>query len=116
MIFFLKLTELVIESWSGDIIDYLKNEQICKVYHGQGTCVFKDGHTYKGEVKYGLLNGKGTFTWTDGTKYKGEFRENEITGKGQYIWADGSTYEGEVLNGLRHGKGKYINNKEGVEY
>lgn len=86
------------------------------MYHGQGTCQFKDGHTYKGEVRYGLLNGKGTFFWTDGTKYKGEFRENEITGKGQYTWADGSTYEGEVLNGLRHGFGVYKNEKEGAIY
>jgi hypothetical protein len=29
-----QLTELVIDNWSGDIIDYEKNGQICKVYHG----------------------------------------------------------------------------------
>ena len=89
-----QLTQLVIQNWTGDIIDYQKNGQvislltypfqICKVFHGQGTCVFKDGHEYKGELRYGLLHGKGTFKWTDGTVYKGEFRENEITGKGTY--------------------------------
>jgi hypothetical protein len=98
-----QLTELVIENWTGDIIDYEKNGQICHVYHGQGTCQFKDGHEYKGELRRGLLDGRGTFKWTDGTQYKGEFKENEITGKGNYTWKDGSTYVGHVLNGLRHG-------------
>jgi hypothetical protein len=50
------------------------------VYHGQGTCQFRDGHTFKGELRHGLLHGKGTFKWTDGTLYKGEFKNNEITG------------------------------------
>jgi len=77
-----QLTELVIEEWSGDIIDYEKNGQICKVYHGQGNCKFKDGHIFKGELKHGLLHGRGQFKWHDGTIYKGEFRENEITGNG----------------------------------
>lgn len=69
-----QLTELVIEDWSGDIIDYEKNGQvsnlyslaltsvvlqICKVYHGQGNCKFKDGHIFKGELKHGLLHGRG---------------------------------------------------------
>jgi len=111
-----QLTQLVIQNWTGDIIDYQKNGQICKVFHGQGTCVFKDGHEYKGELRFGLLHGKGTFKWTDGTLYKGEFRENEITGKGTYHWSDGSTYKGQVMNGLRHGQGTYINTEEGVEY
>jgi len=87
------------------------------VYHGQGTCEFRDGHTFKGDLKHGLLHGKnGTFTWVDGTVYKGEFTANEITGAGKYAWPDGSTYEGTVKNGLRHGKGKYNNPEEGVEY
>ena len=58
--------------------------QICKVYHGQGTCQFRDGHTYKGDLKHGLLHGKGQFNWTDGTVYRGEFKNNEITGVGRY--------------------------------
>lgn len=86
------------------------------MYHGQGTCQFRDGHMYKGELNNGLLHGKGQFTWTDGTVYKGQFTQNEITGVGRYQWPDQSTYEGEVQNGLRHGKGKYINVDEGVEY
>jgi hypothetical protein len=90
--------------------------QICKVFHGNGTCIFKDGHEYKGELRYGLLHGKGTFKWTDNTIYRGEFQENEITGKGSYQWSDKSTYKGEVLNGLRHGHGTYVNPEEGVEY
>ncbi len=89
-----QLTELVIKNWIGDIIDYEKNGQICKVYHGQGTCEFREGHIFKGEMKHGMLHGKGEFIWQDGTRYKGEFRDNEITGVGRYDWTDGSFYEG----------------------
>lgn len=75
----------MIKNWTGDIIDYEKNGQICKVYHGQGTCEFRDGHVYKGDLKHGLLHTKnGSFTWVDGTVYKGEFTANEITGFGKY--------------------------------
>lgn len=86
------------------------------MYHGQGTCEFREGHTFKGELRYGLLHGKGEFMWVDATRYKGEFRDNEITGTGRYDWPDASYYEGQVLNGLRHGRGVYTHPKEGVVY
>ena len=112
----IQLSQLVIAKWTGDVIDFHHNAQIVKVYHGRGKCEFKEGHTYTGEMRHGLLHGNGEFVWKDGTKYKGQFSENEITGEGNYFWPDNSFYEGEVLNGMRHGNGKYTNENQGVEY
>jgi len=84
--------------------------------HGRGKAIFKDGHTYEGDMKNGMLNGKGVFTWKDGTIFKGKFRNNEITGDGIYEFPDGSKYDGSVKNGIRNGQGKYINDKEGYVY
>ena len=46
------------------------------MYHGQGTCQFRDGHTFKGELRHGLLHGKGTFKYSDGDYFEGEYKDD----------------------------------------
>jgi hypothetical protein len=106
------LSALVITDWSGQTKSIIKNAETYEVMHGKGIAKFKDGQTYEGEIRNGMLHGRGTFTWIDKTVYKGKFRNNEITGSGRYEWPDGTVYEGDVKEGIRHGKGAYINEKE----
>jgi hypothetical protein len=52
-----------------------------------GTCGtqvvrFKEGHTYEGEWREGLMHGTGTMEFTDGVKYEGHFENNRISGCG----------------------------------
>ena len=80
------------------------------MYDGYGTCTFKDGHEYKGELRLGLLWGRGVFKWTDGTVYSGMFKENEITSgfpsksfdnaniRVQYVEGIGTVYNKGVIS------------------
>ena len=97
-----------------------KNSEIWTYsYLGYGKVTFKDGSTYTGSAKYGILetekNKECDIDFSDGTKYKGQIKNNQLTGKGSYNFPSGAIYEGEILNGLRHGYGKY-KSKDGITY
>ena len=88
-------------------------------YLGYGKVTLKDGSTYTGSAKFGILEtekGKNCkIDFADGTKYEGQIKNNQLTGKGTYLFPSGATYEGEIVNGLRHGYGKY-KSKDGITY
>ena len=51
--------------------------------HGNGTEVWKDGHTYVGQFKNGQKQGEGTMTYPNKFKqYKGPWHKNQRHGKG----------------------------------
>jgi hypothetical protein len=40
------------------------------------------------------MEGEGTFVWSDGRTFKGQWKDNLIHGKGVYKWPDGRIYDG----------------------
>lgn len=102
------------------VVEEENSELWFETLNGFGTVFFTNNITYKGYIKYGLLESiseeqLSTITFPDGTKYVGTVRNNQITGKGTYYFPEGSEYTGDILNGLRHGYGKYDSNT-GVVY
>ncbi len=69
------ISPLLVHSFDGE-----------KAFQGQGTAVFRSGHTYTGQFSTGALQGQGTYTWKDGVVYTGEFNDNKIQGSGTYTW------------------------------
>lgn len=69
------------------------------------TVTFKDGSSYTGDVKDGILDGFGTYTYADGRTYTGEFKNNRKHGEGHLKSPTGGSYEGQFVEGLYHGKG-----------
>lgn len=41
-----------------------------------------------------MKHGQGTYIWSDKSSYKGEWKENQIDGFGIYVHQDGRKYEG----------------------
>lgn len=61
---------------------------------------YKNGDTYKGELKDGKFNGHGTYTWAkkEGNllyKYEGNWVDGHREGQGVGYYADGAIYEGQ---------------------
>ena len=53
---------------------------------GKGKLTIAGGHTYKGQLKNGMMHGRGELEWPDGTKYIGQFVDNTLYGRGCYMW------------------------------
>ena len=69
---------------------------------------YKNGTSYKGDLKNGKPNGKGIMSYFNGDKYTGEFKDGILEGLGEFKSANGEIYSGEFTNGNRHGIGKIV--------
>ena len=64
---------------------------------------------FVGEWVKGLQQGNGTALYDNGNTYKGEFWEGLKHGKGIFeVPSKGDIYTGQFKNGMRHGKVKHM--------
>ncbi len=75
--------------------------------HGTGEFQGRDGSSYSGEFRNGLMEGKGDLVTPDGRHYKGDFLKNMPHGEGECLWPDGRRYRGNFREGMMHGIGVY---------
>ena len=57
--------------------------------NGNGTYIWRNGRTYKGEFSNGLRHGKGAQTWIDGSSYVGSWAHDQPDGWGSHYMGNG---------------------------
>ena len=57
--------------------------------NGNGTYIWRNGRTYKGEFSNGLRHGKGAQTWIDGSSYVGSWAHDQPDGWGSHYIGNG---------------------------
>ncbi|CAK9038384.1 Phosphatidylinositol 4-phosphate 5-kinase 5 (AtPIP5K5) (1-phosphatidylinositol 4-phosphate kinase 5) (Diphosphoinositide kinase 5) (PtdIns(4)P-5-kinase 5) [Durusdinium trenchii] len=82
--------------------------QFCKgLFHGRGTRCLSNGDRYTGEFRYGEQEGDGSFeNAKEGWTYDGHWRHGLMWGDGRMTWPNGLLYVGEWMNGAQHGTGR----------
>ena len=58
--------------------------------NGNGTYIWRNGRTYKGEFSNGLRHGKGAQTWIDGSSYVGSWAHDQPDGWGSHYMGNGT--------------------------
>lgn len=64
-----------------------------------------NGLRYEGQYANGKVNGHGIMMWRDGDSYAGSEREGLMTGPGVYRFADGRRFEGDWVGDKENGYG-----------
>lgn len=55
--------------WDCDVDTRVQNSIYYKFLSGYGNVEFRNGNSYHGNFKNGLMDGKGRYTWKDGLTY-----------------------------------------------
>ena len=87
------------------------------VYHQYGSLLMKNGDTYTGEFRYGVIDGKGRyFDKSKSLVYKGSFRNGKRNGYCEVFSARGfPVFKGNMVDNAMEGKGAlYDPNCRGV--
>ena len=87
------------------------------VYHQYGSLLMKNGDTYTGEFRYGVIDGKGRyFDKSKSLVYKGSFRNGKRNGYCEVFSARGfPVFKGNMVDNAMEGKGTlYDPNCRGV--
>jgi hypothetical protein len=89
-----------------DEVDFfLADFDITKGDIPQGTIVYTDGSTYKGDVWGGAAGGVGRRQYCDGYTYIGSFMDEVPGGVGELRHSNGHSYSGDFSDAAKHGYG-----------
>ena len=66
---------------------------------------YKNGSTYKGEVRFSVRNGEGKMTFSNQESYQGQWFAGIKHGYGTYVWPNGNTYQGDWKLNMMWGNG-----------
>ena len=83
---------------------------------GNGTKIWRNGRTYRGEWSRGQRQGQGAQTWIDGSSYVGKWENDKTHGWGTQYFSNGNQAQGAVINGSFDGQGLHFRWGDGTTF